>query len=62
MGTETRAPDWSGQGAHADRRRRPASCHPCLAWIGKELGVSHERVRQLQEEALDLLRHHAELQ
>ena len=33
-----------------------------LSAIGKELGVSHERVRQLQEEALGLLRHHAELQ
>ena len=33
-----------------------------LSAIGKELGVSHERVRQLQEEALELLRHHAELQ
>nr|WP_306670623.1 sigma factor-like helix-turn-helix DNA-binding protein [Acidithiobacillus ferrooxidans] len=30
--------------------------------IGKELGVSHERVRQLQEEALELLRHYTELQ
>ena len=30
--------------------------------ISKELGVSRERVRQLQEEALELLRHHAELQ
>ncbi|MBU2817858.1 RNA polymerase sigma factor RpoS, partial [Acidithiobacillus ferrooxidans] len=33
-----------------------------LSAIGKELGVSHERVRQLQEEALDLLRQHTELQ
>ena len=30
--------------------------------IGKELGVSHERVRQLQEEALNLLRQATELQ
>ncbi|MCR1344250.1 hypothetical protein NRY68_00245 [Acidithiobacillus ferrooxidans] len=30
--------------------------------MGKELGVSHERVRQLQEEALELLRHYTELQ
>ena len=33
-----------------------------LSAIGKELGVSHERVRQLQEEALNLLRQHTELQ
>ena len=32
-----------------------------LSAIGKELGVSHERVRQLQEEALELLRHYTEL-
>nr|WP_264318384.1 sigma factor-like helix-turn-helix DNA-binding protein [Acidithiobacillus ferrooxidans] len=30
--------------------------------ISKELGISRERVRQLQEEALDLLRQHTELQ
>ena len=30
--------------------------------IGKELGVSHEWVRQLQEEALNLLRQDTELQ
>ena len=33
-----------------------------LSVIGKELGVSHERVRQLQEEALNLLRQETELQ
>ncbi|MBU2733878.1 sigma-70 family RNA polymerase sigma factor [Acidithiobacillus ferridurans] len=33
-----------------------------LSAISKELGVSHERVRQLQEEALELLRQYAELQ
>ncbi|MBU2720161.1 RNA polymerase sigma factor RpoS, partial [Acidithiobacillus ferridurans] len=33
-----------------------------LSVIGKELGVSHERVRQLQEEALNLLRQATELQ
>ena len=33
-----------------------------LSTIGKELGLSHERVRQLQEEALGLLRQHTELQ
>ncbi len=30
--------------------------------ISKELGISHERVRQLQEEALNLLRQDTELQ
>ena len=33
-----------------------------LSTIGKELCLSHERVRQLQEEALGLLRQHTELQ
>jgi RNA polymerase nonessential primary-like sigma factor len=33
-----------------------------LSAISKELGVSHERVRQLQEEALELLRQYTELQ
>jgi RNA polymerase nonessential primary-like sigma factor len=33
-----------------------------LTAIGKELGVTRERVRQLQNEALNLLRRHKELQ
>jgi len=33
-----------------------------LAEIGRRLGISRERVRQIEEEALDKLRHHTRVQ